>query len=139
MTYSLEAISLFRAALRTVHRLPSPIKGKLAYNVREMFEVYKDTKDQAKRTHVLQEGWHDVGVLREVMKAEPAILEDLFKHFDAIPDTRIVPGSDGAGFNVNSIESIAVQGLDVKAEDMNGIDTSFPHLDDVKEVNLNDL
>lgn len=86
MTFSKEAISLYRAAFRTINaRIPVQTRSKLLYNVREMFDIYRDVKDQERRTYLLQEGWHDLGVVRELLKAEPGILENLFKHYEALP------------------------------------------------------
>jgi hypothetical protein len=85
MTFSKEALSLYRAAFRTIKTgLPTQTRTKTVYNVREMFDIYRDVKDPERRSYLLQEGWHDLGVLRELLKADPAILENLFKHFETI-------------------------------------------------------
>lgn len=87
MAYSLEALALFRASLRTIRLVPNPARTKLRLNVREMFEIYQGLgEDSPKRTLVIQEGWHDLGVLREVLKAEPHLLAEIFKPFTKMED-----------------------------------------------------
>lgn len=86
MTFSKETLSLYRAAFRTIKAgLPTQTRNKMLYNVREVFDIYRNVKDKERSSYLIQEGWHDLGVLRELLKAEPAILENLFKHFETIP------------------------------------------------------
>lgn len=85
--FSSEALRLYRAALRTAHSLPtSLLRTKTSYNIREAFEIYRHVQDASKRQNLVTEGWHDIGVLKEVLKADPAVLETLFKHFDTLND-----------------------------------------------------
>lgn len=88
MTYSSEALSLFRSAIRTIRKAPRHIQSKMIFNTREIFEIYKDLRDETKRMHVLQEGWHDIGVFNEILKAEPALLTELFKHYETISEKK---------------------------------------------------
>lgn len=52
-----------------------------------MFEVYRGVKDEAKRAHLIQEAWHDLSVIKEILKADPVLIEDLFRPFDYLADS----------------------------------------------------
>ena len=84
MTYSSDALSLFRSAIRIIRMAPGHVQSKMIFNTREIFEIYKDVGDETKRMHVLQEGWHDIGVFKEILKAEPSLLTELFRHYETI-------------------------------------------------------
>jgi len=81
---STEALSLFRAALRTSRTLPRLVSKKFTYNLREMYELYRGSKDASKLAHVIREGWHDVGVMRELMQTDAAVREEIFRNFESI-------------------------------------------------------
>lgn len=85
MTASNESIRLFRAAIRCIRSsVPHPVNRKLAFNVREIFDIYREVKDPVRVDRFLTEGWHDLGVLREIVKADPVLVKELFKNYEPI-------------------------------------------------------
>jgi hypothetical protein len=134
-TFSPEAISLFRAAVRTARRIPTPANTKLIYNIREIFSLYRDLPmDSPKRQHVLHEGWHDVGVLKELLKCEPATLETIFKQFDPIPDNflKAKPTGNDTEFTNNIVQPEHKEDVDLKIPEI-------PHVDNEVEYDISSL
>lgn len=134
-TFSPEAISLFRAVVRTARRIPTPANTKLIYNIKEIFSLYRGLPmDSPKRLHVLEEGWHDVGVLKELLKCEPATLETIFKQFDPIPDNllKAKPSSIDTEFTNNIVQPQHGEEADLKTAEI-------PHVDNEVEYDISSL
>ncbi|KAJ3190352.1 hypothetical protein HDU85_000648 [Gaertneriomyces sp. JEL0708] len=77
------SLQLFREALRTVrqhHGMGSPTptvkarldphKRKLAYNVRGIFEIYRDVRKPQEVEKLIQEGRHDLQLMQALVKAQ---------------------------------------------------------------------
>lgn len=94
MTLSAEALSLYRAALRASSPFSSGIKSKIRYNVREMFQFYRQYANQDKKAHLIAEGWHDVRVLRELTKLDSGIQKELLKRFDTNTEPLVFDHAD---------------------------------------------
>ena len=90
-----------------------------------MFEVYRGVKDGAKRAHLIQEAWHDLSVIKEILKADPVLIEDLFRPFDYLADSiKQTVGLDETAADEVAQESDAV-----------GDESILPHAD-IQEMEL---
>ena len=75
-------LSLFRQYLRTIRAIPVPaVRKKMAYNIRELFEIYRDAPP-SKAADVVMESVHDMALLREILKGDRAEVFSLFKTFE---------------------------------------------------------
>lgn len=82
MIESKTAVGLYRQSLRILRDLPIPaVRRKMAYNVRELFAIYKDAP-QNKIDEVIQDGTRDLGLLKEIFKGRKESVYNLFKTFE---------------------------------------------------------
>ena len=82
MIESKTAVGLYRQSLRILRDLPIPaVRRKMAYNVRELFAIYKDAP-QHKIDEVIQDGTRDLALLKEIFKGNKESVYNLFKTFE---------------------------------------------------------
>ena len=81
------AIGLYRQSLRVLRDLPiTAVRRKMAYNIRELFEIYKDAPAH-KIDEVIQDGIRDLSLLREILKGRKDSVYNLFKTFENLNET----------------------------------------------------
>ncbi|CAO3563573.1 unnamed protein product [Mortierella alpina] len=84
-------LSFYRSALRTI-RLERPKDGsgvlpaqlshlqrKLQYNIRDGISIYRLERDQDTLSSLIQDGEHDLAMIRAWNSVDPSWLERLFK------------------------------------------------------------
>lgn len=80
-----EALALFRAAFRMSRRLPYvQVASKTRYNVRHLFDVYRDISDPDHIRQLINDGLHYVETM-SVLLEDRGIAERLFKPFAPLP------------------------------------------------------
>lgn len=73
------ALTLYRESLRALRGIPAlSIRRKMAYNIRELFAIYKDAPT-AKVAEVLEDATHDLTLLREMLKGRPEHVNSIFR------------------------------------------------------------
>lgn len=78
----MSAIALYRQSLRVLRDLPvAAVRRKMAYNIRELFEIYKDAPPH-KIEEVIQDGKRDLQLLREIFKGRKESVYNIFKTFE---------------------------------------------------------
>ena len=78
------SISLYRHTLRYLRSSSFPFKylyPKIHYNVREMFEIYRNERDDKKVKMLIEQGWQDIEFLRSWKFVEKKIRDDIFRGF----------------------------------------------------------
>ncbi|KAI9146436.1 hypothetical protein BKA69DRAFT_1044673 [Paraphysoderma sedebokerense] len=76
------SLQLFKHALRTVSKFPvPPLRSKLRYNVRDLFETYRNEVRPAKINQLIQDGYKDVEVIGAFQHLPREQLGKLFKNY----------------------------------------------------------
>ncbi|CAG8518216.1 1592_t:CDS:2 [Funneliformis mosseae] len=78
------SVSLYRQILRYLRSSSFPFKylrPKIHYNVREMFEIYRNERDNDKIKMLLRRGWQDIEFLKSWEIVEKEIRDDIFRGF----------------------------------------------------------
>lgn len=80
-----EALALFRTAFRMSRRFPYvQVASKTRYNIRHLFEIYRDTADPDHIRQLIDDGLHYVETMG-VLLEDREIAERLFKPFAPLP------------------------------------------------------
>ena len=81
-----EALKLYRQSLKMLRVLPKShstiFKAKMAYNFREMMDIYRHIKDPERIAELIRDGHRDVETFREIFSLSPDILNKIFPLFD---------------------------------------------------------
>ena len=88
------ALSLFRQALRVLRAVPVPVvRRKLAYNVRELFDIYR-AAPPSRMPELLADAEHDLQLIREILAGTPGTVHAIFRTFENM-DTPHAHASQG--------------------------------------------
>jgi hypothetical protein len=86
MSLRAEALKLYRHNLKSLAFLPQShstvFKRKLQYNLREIFEIHREEKDEGRLKALIADGWTDLETMRELFRLDPGIVSKLFPLFD---------------------------------------------------------
>lgn len=72
-------IHFYRHSLRVIRRFPAQhLRKKLAFNVRDLIEIYKDERDSVKVDQLIAQGQRDIKVLATFETVDKAWLDRIF-------------------------------------------------------------
>ncbi|RHZ82702.1 hypothetical protein Glove_104g38 [Diversispora epigaea] len=80
----LNSIHLYRHTLRYLRSpdLPFPyLSPKLCYNARDLFEIHRYERNQAKIKKLIEDGWQDLGFIKAWRFLEKDLLDQIFRGF----------------------------------------------------------
>jgi hypothetical protein len=103
MTSSNPALSLYLQILRSINTFPAgPLRilfincfiltmsvaytrGKLRFNARELFEMYRNERDPDQVSKLIEDGREDLKVLSAWKKLDQGLVDELFQPFSVSP------------------------------------------------------
>lgn len=75
-------LSNFRDWIRTIKRFPiSQLHSKMIFNIREIFEIYREEKDPAKIDRFLKNSLEDVSTFKEIVQLPMNLIVQLYQPF----------------------------------------------------------
>ena len=81
----MSSISLYRQILRYFRSSSFPFKylyPKFHYNVREIFDIHHDERDEERIKMLIKWGWQDLEFLKSWKIVEKEIRDDIFRGFN---------------------------------------------------------
>ncbi|KAG9296165.1 hypothetical protein G9A89_014757 [Geosiphon pyriformis] len=78
------ALHLYRNAMRFVCSKEFPFRymqRKMKYNIRDLYDIYRDEKDEEKVKLLIERGYQDLETLKAWMFVEPNVIKKIFRGF----------------------------------------------------------